>query len=615
MGKVVGRLLLVVAAIAVNFIPGVGQAISGVLLGPAAAAAAGGTAALIGTAISGTLALAGLRAAAGLLGLGPKAPPPQSTVTTVKTPIPPRVKGYGRRRMYGSKILFETNDDGTTVDVYAYHDGEIDGIEQVYLNDDKVTIVDGAVQTLPDKRYQSGLVRAGFTVGATPNTAFSEVIALLPGIWTTDHRGDGVVTGYLTKRAEKDKYIIETYPQGDAVELSAVMRLKKCFDPRTDLTVWTENPVLHTLDYLVNERGVDYDTRIAPTLDYWIEAANICDEPVLLKSGGTEPRYRGSVVYDATRAPKEILGSLLECFDGWIAPRGDGAYVIYAGKLYEPTVTLGSDEIIDFNLPYGVASEERVDQFSVSYISAESDYSVVETTPWGNPGIRTDAFSPQTPSFSQNRRLAKRNYLRVNNPNRGSITTNLGGRAARGERFINLVIEEGGVTFFSGMVEVVSVRRDFSAGGLAIDWVAVDPATDEWDAETEEGDGATAGERVPPTPADAPVILDATLVPDSANTSARLLVTASGPEGRSDLTWTVAWRVAGDLNWNESEFYDIDPIAEVSIYTETVPLNSSIEVRVSYATGDGKFSDWSATLTVDSTLEIILDGGNASGEV
>lgn len=561
-------------------------------------------AAAITSSVIASVTIAGISSAAGLLGFGPKAPPAQSTVSTVKTPIPPRTYGYGRRRLYGSKILFETNSEGATVDVYAYADGEADGVEQVYLNDDKVTIVGGNVQTLPDNRYQSNHVKAGFSLGATPGTAFAEVIARLPGIWTANHRGDGVVAGYLVKLPEKSRSFLTTYPQGDNVELSAVFRLGKCFDPRTGLTAWTENPVLHLMDYLVNKRGYDYATRFVPTLQYWIDAANVCDEAVPLKAGGSEPRYRSCVTYDATRPPKEIVGAILETFDGWIAPRGDGAFVVYAGKLYVPTVTLGPDEIINYNLPYGVANENRLDQLTVSYVSAEHDYNVVDTTPWGPGGLKAEGFGPQTPSYSQNRRLAKRAFARANEFNRGSIVTNLGGRKARGHRYINLLIEESGIVFFEGLAEITAVKRDFTAGGLAIEWIAVDENIDGWNPATEEGEPAALGDRVAPQPVEVPMINAAYAVIEPNGASATIYIETDGNRGDA-VTWYSRTRRVGDTAWNEVTHSDIVDAATITLQTNLVPINDSIEVSIAYSNGSGQFSDWSATQTVStSTADI-----------
>src|SRR3546814_12086276 len=91
---------------------------------------------------------------------------------------------------------------------------------------------------------------------------------------------------------------------------------------------------------LVREK-VDYATKIAPTLSYWQAAADVCDEAISLKAGGTEERYRSPVAHNHTDQHANVIAALLSTFDGWIAPRADGALVVYAGKYYAPTVSIG----------------------------------------------------------------------------------------------------------------------------------------------------------------------------------------------------------------------------------------------------------------------------------
>ena len=603
MAKTIGQLITLAGAVAVNVIPGLGQLASAAIL--------------VGSAVAGQVISS--------LATG-KAQKPDSTVQNIKTPIPPRVYAYGRSRLHGASILFETASDGTTVDVYAFADGKADGIEQAYLNDDKVTVNGGVVQALPDKKYQGDNVRAGWNLGNAVETAFAAVIAKLPGIWTANHRGDGVVTGYLLKNPEKEKYYLETYPQGDNVELSLVGRWQLCFDPRDGATRWTENPVLQLLHYLTVRRNYDYAKRILPTLQYWIDAANICDEAVPLKNGGTEPRYRSCVTYDSRAASKEVRASFLETFDGWMGTRGDGAIIIYAGKVYTPTVTIGPDDIISYKLDTNVEDENRVDQYTVGYVSAAHDYNTVDCTPWGDQtgDARTDAFSPQSPSFSQNRRLAKRKMAQVNAPKRGSCVTNLGGRKMRGHRYVYLDLAEDGFDPFDGIlpiVEVTSLQRDFQAGGLAFDWLLTDTNIDAWNPDTEEGEPAAVGDRVAAQPLETPLLVSAEAQysdvgqssgeggseedPASGSdpqavTGVRILMVASGPADRADLTWYARWRSAAAATWNEREYTDADPGPGITLLTEFVPYGTEVEVQASYGVGDGRISDWSNSLFVQT---------------
>jgi hypothetical protein len=81
LGKSLGAILTIGAAVAVNAIPGVGQAISGALVGTLGTV---GTAVFQGLQLS--LAMAGLQSAGGLLGLGPNIGKPDTASVPFKPP-------------------------------------------------------------------------------------------------------------------------------------------------------------------------------------------------------------------------------------------------------------------------------------------------------------------------------------------------------------------------------------------------------------------------------------------------------------------------------------------------------------------------------------------------
>lgn len=113
--------------------------------------------------------------------------------------IPPRVWACGRCRPGASYMLFEVA-SGVSWDVLAVCGGPIGGYVTFYLQDDVVTIDaagDGRVLTTPgftDGRYGNGEVRIFTRVGLATETAFANVVAALPSIWTNDHRGDTIAS-------------------------------------------------------------------------------------------------------------------------------------------------------------------------------------------------------------------------------------------------------------------------------------------------------------------------------------------------------------------------------------------------------------------------------------
>lgn len=600
----------------------------------------------LGTSISGVAASlgisSGLLIGASLAGIstlvgGGGAPKPEQTQTAIKSPTPPRVSGYGRQRLFMAYALYDTAGNGSAVDVGVFHDGRVDAIEQHYLGDSKVTVKpDGYVAAGDAGEYGTNgdIVRVGTTLGPSTNTAFAPVIAILPDQWTTDHRGDGVVTGYVISQPVKAKDYQMVYPKGGPNQqpLSLAMRLQPVFDWRdstqsiTDPLTWkwSENACLHLAHYLLIHDNKDWATHFAPTLSYWTAAANDCDVAMPLKSGATEPRYRGCVVHKHTDARKDVKANLLACFDGWLAPRADGALIVYSGRYTPPTEALGPDEIISYSVQDGVDEEDAVNSIAVTYISADHDFSAVDTDAWEDADdiaargkTLADTLEIQSPSFSQNRRLAKRKMARAMARRRGQLATNAAGRRIRGHRYITIDLTDAGVTFFAGVVEVTKLTRNLATGGVTIEWVEADPNIDAWNPATEEGLPAPVGDRVAPQPLEAPSIISATATfapvgqnpdgedpsgdptPGGQTTGARVLIAADGPL-REDITWYARWRVGTTGSWNEREYADADPGPGVSFATEFVPLASNINVGVAYSVGDGRLSPWSASVVVDT---------------
>lgn len=544
-------------------------------------------------------------------------PRPDTASTAIKTARPERVSQYGSGRLYGAYALYETAEDGTAIDVFAVHDGELTEVLQYYLNDDQVTLSSNIVQTGTDGRYGGGKLSLYTTAGAETETAFAAVVAKLPGIWGTDHRGDGVVSMALLCAPVKSKVFLETYPNGVPVPSMAAKWLK-CPDPYaadpTDDTAWTwtENPIRQLLHYKLVREGVDYATKIAPTIAYWRAAADICEEAVSLKAGGSEDRWRSWVGHKHTDPHGGVTAALLATCDGWIAPRSDGAIVVYAGKYYTPTVSIGPDEIVAFEWSgVGVDDDQAVNEIICSYVSAEHDYTTPETDAWRDEAditargeVLSETLEMQVPSWGQVRRLAKRRMARQNALYRGTVTTNTAGRIMRGQRYINLELIEAGATFYDGPVEVTAITRNMATGGVTFSWVAADPDIDDWDPNTEEGNSAADGDRVVLDPLTAPTIYAAVLIDGP-----RIELDVIGPD-RTDLTWFVHWRVAGETEWGSNlEYSDADPGSDVVLITDILNPTGDIEVQVAYLVGDGRFSPWSDTETV-VVDEIILDGGD-----
>lgn len=594
--KDLGRLVLQVVSVVAAFIPG-GQ--------PIAAAAA--------------LALATL--------FKPKGPKPEQQERAIKTALPPRVSAYGTIRLYGAYILYETSEDGYAIDAWAFHDGQVNAIVKHYLGDKPVELSGGYVVPQDGEFGNSAdTVRVGTRLGLATETAFSEVIARVPEIWTGDHRGDYVTTGCMISKSVKQKNYNDIYAMGgpDAYPLSLVVEAQRVFDWRDtsqdphDPDTWkfSDNAALCTAHYYMVRAYKDWETHFVPTLSFWTAAANNCDILMPLKDGGTEKRYRVALAHKHTDQHKVTIGNLLAAWDGFVSPRSDGALIAWSGQYVapDPADLIGADEIVSYSWDYGIVDEDQFNEIAVSYLSADHDYTTVDATSWQDQDavsetgeLKTTALENAVPSHSQARRLAKRLMAKTMASHRGSVTTNDKGRKIQGKRFIPLHIEEAGAVFFSGTAEVVRLRRNLSTGGVTLDWIRADPNVDAWNPATEEGEPAPVGNRVALQPLDTPAITSAEAELGDAGSTARIRIAVDGFD-RDDIIWYARWRVSTDSTWNEQQYGDIDPGPLAVLLTNLVPLDVAIEVEVAYGVGDGRISPWSALVAVSTSTADLAPG-------
>lgn len=684
LSKTLGSIITLAGAVAVNVIPGLGQLASAAIL--------------IGSAALGYV----------VASLDHGHEKPQGTEVAIKSPTPPRVSGYGEGRHYMAYALYVTTNNGVAIDVGAMHDGRINRITGYWLGDTKIELLGtGYVKAGEAGQFgeDSDIVRVYTRMGLPTETAFSQVTALIPDQWTSDHRGDGVVTACVITKPTKAKYWQMIFPTGgpNNMPLSLAMERQLVFDWRDptqshdDPSTWkySDNFILALAHYELVRDNKDWETHFLPTLSCWTAAANDADLPVPLKgvqtvlveaadhgsghitvtsnnglstgmtivisatgdtsltetrtvtgisgsvgawvlalssnlsndhpagsqvtwssssgSPATEPRYRTCLAHQHTDSHKSVVAGLLACGDGWMAPRSDGALVVYSGRYYEPTVEIGPDDIVSYSLQDGVDEEEAVNSIAVTYVSKNHDFNVVDTDPWVDEDdieergkILSSQLANQVPSHSQARRLAKRARSQTMAPKRGTTTTRSTGRKILGQRYIRQNITESGVTFLNAVVEVIApVKRNLQTGGVTYAWRLADPNIDAWNPATEEGDPAPVGNRVAPQPLTSPSITSATADFSSVSddgTGVRLTIVAAGPD-RDDLTWYARWRIVDAPSWNEAQYSDVDPGASVTLETGFVPSASTVEVEVAYSVGDGRVSPYSDAVEVDTATD------------
>lgn len=577
---------------------------------PAWLASAAGNVAFYGTAIGIPLAIS--------VASRPDLPSPEGAQISFKQTRPPRRRVIGEARVgLAGTLLFEAVENNFYL-AGALCEGPVAGFGQVWLHDDAVTLDgSGFVQMLPDKRYPDDRVQILTRTGLETETAYAELIDELPALWTEDHRGDRIASLAMIARHAKLENFPADFPNGRP-EPSQVVRgvAYDWRDPaqdRDDPDSWgfCSNPIVGLVHDLWAYYGQDWDIRFAPVLDELTEEADYCDE-LVDKVGGTEPRYACGGVFDLVNAPADVIARYLATCDGFFARRGDGAFIIRAGRYYAPTVTLDETCITGLSVQRFVEDENAVNELIVSLASPAHDYNEVETDAWRDETdiaargvVRSQPLSLSwVQSNGQARRLAKRRMSQLSAPIRGTIRTNLYGLRALGERYLRVQVPDLAV-MANIVVEVTGVEIDIVQMTLTFSFLAADPNIDEWNPATEEGPGPTSGDRAGSDALTAPTVIGTPVAfyesTGAGGDGVRIRIVASGPD-RPDLSWQVRWRVEGGVSWVEAGSADLDPGAGVTLETGFVPADTLVEIEAAYTTGGGSLSPWSETETVDTSV-------------
>lgn len=184
----------------------------------------------------------------------------------------------------------------------------------------------------------SALVRVRKYLGTSTQTADADLVAESDGKWTTDHRGRGIC--YLYVRLEYDQ---EIFGSTGVPNISALVRGKKVYDPRTATTVWSNNAALCVADYLRSDEGMRATSGEVPDSEV-TAAANICDETVevSLDTDEVQARYTCDLSITTDRSPRDALAELLTCMSGR-AVWTQGRWLVRPGAYRTPTVTITAD--------------------------------------------------------------------------------------------------------------------------------------------------------------------------------------------------------------------------------------------------------------------------------
>lgn len=234
---------------------------------------------------------------------------------------------YGEVRKGGIITYFESTgaENKYLHQIIALAGHEVDSINNIYINDEVVTLDgNGFVTSTP---WNSKIRIKKYTGSQT--TAPAELLAESNQI-DASFVGRGIA--YLYVRYEYDQ---DVFANGLPL-VTAVVRGKRVYDPRTATTAYSNNAALCIRDFLKATYGLN-DAAIDDTV--FSAAANISDENVYLDGGGTEKRYTINGVLQADLVYGDALQRMMTACAGTLF-WGGGLWKLVVGDYVAPTKTL-----------------------------------------------------------------------------------------------------------------------------------------------------------------------------------------------------------------------------------------------------------------------------------
>ncbi len=261
----------------------------------------------------------------------------QGQLITTRAPAADARVIYGETRVGGNLVYIETtgSKNETMYQAMTLAGHEIQSIETVYVNDEALTLsLSGNAYTTTYKGSSTAL-SFNWLFGTDSQTALS----FFSGTTAATYRFQGIAV-----LASKMIYNQDTFPQG-IPNITAKVRGKKVYDPRTTTTAYSNNAALCIRDYLTNTTyGLGATSAEIDDVSFE-DAADICDENVNLAAGGTEKRYTINGAFSTAEPPKEVLAKMLTACSGKLSYIG-GKWVLRVGAYRSPSMTITADDIV-----------------------------------------------------------------------------------------------------------------------------------------------------------------------------------------------------------------------------------------------------------------------------
>ena len=313
---------------------------------------------------------------------------------------------YGKMRVGGARLF-----DGTTGGdnkflhrVLGFAGHEIEAFDTIYINDEAATI-DGSGNVTSPSRY-NGHINIYTHLGAADQQADSNLVSAVSG-WTAEHRLRGIAYLYC-----KFGFDADVFPNG-LPEITAVIKGKKVYDPRSSATAWSDNPALCVRDYILSsgyglgEAAVNIDETSVTA------AANICDQT---NTTASTTRYTTNGAFTTAIQPGEFLTNILTSMSGslWYA---QGKWRMKAGAFTASALALDENDLRSgITVSTRHSRRDNFNEIKGTFKGDESNYQVTDFPPVTNTAFVTadngqvtvaDVELPFTDNSIEARRIAR----------------------------------------------------------------------------------------------------------------------------------------------------------------------------------------------------------------
>lgn len=535
---------------------------------------------------------------------------------TTREPAGTRKIIYGKMRVGGNVVFIaHSGSDNKYLHlavVFATH--HINSYEEVWFNDNKIWTASGGFQDDWGTYVTMDTTKLG-TSGQSASSVLTPITE-----WTADHKLSGIA--YIAFKLEWNQ---DKFPQG-VPNITAVIKGKRVFDPRTSVTAYSTNPALCLRDYMLDqsyglgESNVNIDSTALEA------AADLCDEQVSIDAGGTQDRYQCNGVIDTANQIKANIEQLLSSMGGTLAYSG-GKYFIEGAEYKTPTHTFTEADVVSEIQTQTKQSRRGIyNGVKGIFVSEEKNYKVLDypaqisssyATEDGDP-LYLDMPLPFVTNNLQAQRLAKIALLKSRQQVVITMTVNLKGLQVKVGDTIQITNDR--LNYSSKVFEVIDYSLAIGDGqALAVNLVCIETASAIYDWTTSDEEDFLSGGELD--------LYDGRTV-DNVTSLTLTEIGLRGPDGGVSSSVQLAWTAPDDafiefykIRYNKNgttDYFEVQS-RETNVLISGLDVTSNYDFRVQAENLLGVTSTGTSlsnqALNGDTTAPSAPTGGAATGGI